>query len=164
MTIFNFNRSILVILGVLLALTSCAPHLGGSDYAVSDVGSIGQTLKGVIIAARVIKIRPNDAEKMGTGATVGAVTGTAVGTTLGGSPKGSLLAGAFTGLAGGVAGHMLEKKLTEQDGMEYQIKLTDGSIITLAQGIEPRLAVGTKVLVIHSTSGQARSRVIVDNS
>jgi len=49
-----------------------------------------------------------------------------------------------------------------QEGTEYQIKLDNGSTITIAQGIEPRLAVGQRVLVIESN--RSRSRMVPDNT
>lgn len=151
------------IIAVLSFLSACAPNLGGSDYYAGDVGSVSKTLKGVIIAARKIKIHGNRNEA-GTGAAAGAVSGALLGSTLGGGHKTPLATGVLGGLAGGFAGHVLEKKMTEQDGMEYQIKLADGNVITLAQAVEPMLTVGQRVLVIESSNSNVRSRVIPDNT
>ena len=153
---------LLVISCSLLLLNACAPKLGGNDYEVSGVGEISTTSKGVIMAARTVKLRPDDSHKAGLGTAAGGVSGVLLGSTVGGGHKMPLVAAVVGGLAGGAAGHAIEGKLTEQDGTEYQIKLENGKLITLAQGSEPKLVVGQKVLVIESN--RARSRVVADNT
>ncbi len=145
----------------LLLLTSCAPKLGGNDYEVSSVGEISTTLKGIITATKTVKLRPDNSSKPQMGAAAGAVSGAVLGSAVGGGHNMPLIAAVVGGLAGGAAGHAIENKLTEQDGTEYQIKLDTGKLISIAQGLEPRLTVGQKVLVIESNRG--RSRVIADN-
>ena len=73
-----------------------------------------------------------------------------------------LVSAVVGGLAGGTAGHLIEQKLKEQDGIEYQVKLDRGDVVTIAQGIEPKLVVGQRVLIIESHG--ARSRIISDNT
>jgi len=143
-----------------LALSACAPKLGGNDYSVRGVGEISQTFKGTVAAARKVMINSSDG-KIGAGALIGGASGGLLGSTLGGG-KGSLVTGVLGGLAGGAAGHFLEQKVNEQDGMEYQVQLDRGDMITISQGADPMLAVGQRVLVIQS--GKDRSRVVPDNS
>ncbi len=159
----KFSTKLLLIISCAsLFLGACAPKLGGNDYDVSGAGEISSTLKGTIIATRVVKLRPDNSHKAGTGATAGGLTGAVLGSTIGGGHKMPFVAGAIGGLAGAFAGHAIEQKLTEQDGMEYHIKLANGEIITLTQGLEPRLSIGQKVLVIKSD--RSRSRVVPDNT
>lgn len=165
--IVNFYKKITIKLLLItsclaLALSACAPNLGGNDYDASGVGEISKTLKGVIVASRIVKLRPDDAHKPGTGAAAGVITGALLGSTLGGGSKTPLVTGAIGGLLGGAAGHAIGNKITEQNGMEYHIKLENGEIITLAQGLEPKLSVGQKVLVIKSERN--RSRVVPDSN
>ncbi len=146
----------------LLLLTSCAPKLGGNDYDVSGVGEISTTLKGVVMATKTVKLRPDNAEKPGVGAMGGATSGALLGSVVGGGRNMPLVSAVLGGLAGGVAGHAIENKLTSQDGTEYQIQLDSGKLITIAQGIEPKLVAGQRVLVIESN--RSRSRVVADNT
>ena len=154
--------SLLFISCGLLALTACAPKLGGNDYDVSGVGEVSTTLKGVIMAAKTVKLRPDDSSKPGVGVVAGGLSGALLGSTVGGGHRMPVVSAVVGGLAGGAAGHAIENKLTEQDGTEYQIKLDSGKLVSIAQGLEPRLAVGQKVLVIESNRG--RSRVVADNT
>lgn len=164
----NFNNyimkkfALLILSCGILFLSACAPKLGGNDYDVRGVGEISTTHKGVIIAAKTVKLRPDDHNKAGTGAMAGAASGAVLGSTVGGGDKMPLVSAVIGGLAGGFAGHAIENKLTEQDGTEYQIKLENGKVITLAQGLEPKLSVGQRVLVIESN--RSRSRVVADNT
>ena len=146
----------------ILFLSACAPKLGGNDYDVSGVGEISTTLKGIIVARKTVKLRPDNSDKPQIGAAAGVASGALLGSTIGGGHKMPLVAAVVGGLAGGAAGHALQNKLTEQDGTEYQIKLDSGKLITIAQGLEPSLAVGQKVLVIESN--RSRSRVVADNT
>lgn len=145
----------------VLFLSACAPKLGGNDYEVSGVGEISTTHKGVITAAKTVKLRP-DASNSKTGAVAGVASGAILGSTVGGGHKMPLVSAVVGGLAGGFAGHAIENKLTEQNGTEYQVKLDNGKLITLAQGLEPKLSVGQRVLVIESN--RSRSRVVADNT
>lgn len=162
----------------LLTISACTPKLGGDDYDVQSVGQVSTTLKGVVVATRKIKIRANDApQEPGVGAAVGGIGGAVAGSTVGGGHKMPLVSAIVGGIAGGVTGHMIEQKLKEQDGIEYQVKLDRGDVITIAQGAEPKLVVGQRVLVIESNpnlkvgrggvlieSKQARSRIVPDNT
>ena len=143
-----------------LMLSACAPKLGGNDYTAHGAGEISQTFKGTIASSRVVTINGSDG-KLGAGAAVGGITGGLLGSTLGGG-KGRLVTGVLGGLAAGAAGHLLEQKMTEQQGMEYQVQLDRGDIVTLTQGEDPKMAVGQRVLVIQS--GKDRSRVVPDGS
>eukprot|EP01037_Dinobryon_pediforme_P018025 gene18025-18262_t len=138
-------------------MSACAPKLGGNDYSAKGVGEISQTFKGTVIAARPIMINSSDG-KLGAGALIGGGTGALLGSTVGGG-KGRLVTGVLGGLAAGAAGHFLEQKMSEQEGIEYQVQLDQGNTVTIAQGADPKLAVGQRVLVVQS--GKDRSRVIL---
>lgn len=143
-----------------LMMSACAPKLGGNDYSAKGVGEISQTFKGTVIAARPIMINSSDG-KLGAGALIGGGSGALLGSTVGGG-KGRLVTGVLGGLAAGAAGHFLEQKMSEQEGIEYQVQLDQGNVVTIAQGADPKLAVGQRVLVVQS--GKDRSRVVPDGS
>ncbi len=148
------------VMSAALLLTACSPKLGGSDYSAKGVGEVSTTLKGKVAAVRPITIHGSDG-KVGAGALIGGVSGGLLGSTIGGG-KGRIVTGTLGALAAGAAGHLLEQKLSEEEGLEYQVQLERGDLITIAQGAEPKLAVGQKVLVIQS--GKDRGRIIADNS
>lgn len=156
-----------VLLTLPLFLTNCAPKLGGSDYSLADVGANSTGLRGTIAAVRVINIVATDNNQPGAGSVIGGVSGALLGSQIGGG-RGRVVSGVLGGLAGGVAGHLAEQALTNQEGFEYTVNLDNGEVKVIAQGAEPRMSVGQRVLVVVNEKGvkgqKARSRVIPDNS
>ena len=162
----KMKKFFLVALATLpLFMTSCAPKLGGSDYSMADVGTNSTSLRGSIVSVRVINLVATDANKPGIGAGIGAIAGGTTGYVVSNGGPFTSVAG---GLLGGVAGHFAEQALTNQEGFEYTVQLDSGEVKTIAQGAEPRMAVGQRVIVVLNNKGvggqQARSRVIPDNS
>jgi outer membrane lipoprotein SlyB len=163
----NYTKKIILLLSCVgfLTISACTPKLGGDDYDVQSVGQVSKTLKGTIVATRKIKIRESDMpQQPGAGAAVGGIGGAVAGSTIGGGNKMPLVSAVIGGVAGGFAGHAIEQKLKEQDGVEYQVQLDRGDLITIAQGKEPALSVGQRVLVIESSKYRARSRIIADHT
>lgn len=161
-----------------LTISACTPKLGGDDYDVQSVGQVSTTLKGVIVSTRKIKIRgDNNPQEPGIGAAAGGIGGAVAGSTIGGGNRMPLLGAVAGSIAGGVAGHLIESKLKEQDGVEYQVKLDRGDLITIAQGAEPKMVTGQRVLIIESNPNlkvgrggvliegkNTRSRIVPDNT
>lgn len=152
-------------LALPLMLTSCAPKLGGSDYSIADVGANSTRLRGSITSIRVVNLVATDANKPGIGAVAGGVAGGVTGHVVSNGGPFTTMAG---GLLGAAAGHFAEQALTNQEGFEYTVQLDNGEVKTIAQGAEPRMAVGQRVIVVLNNKGtmgqQARSRVVPDNS
>ncbi|RZI45885.1 glycine zipper 2TM domain-containing protein [Candidatus Finniella inopinata] len=150
-----------VIASALLS-TGCAPKLGGNDYSVKGAGEISQTQKGVIVAARPVMINAQDASQPGAGSVIGGLSGALLGSQIGGGKEGRVVTGVLGGLAGAGAGHLIQGKVTEQEGVEYQVQLDRGDVITLTQGAEPKMSAGQRVLVVQSN--RDRSRIVPDLS
>lgn len=154
-------KKYLVISGIALAsmgLEGCAPRIGGSNYSVASAGEVNDTFQGVIISKRIVTIgakRAEDENQPGIGAAAGALTGAGAGSYIG-SGSGSIWAMGAGALVGGVAGHFAEKALTDQEGFEYTVRLNNGRVITLAQGAEPNMAVGQRVLFITPSKPSGR--------
>jgi outer membrane lipoprotein SlyB len=161
-------------------LTGCAPRIGGSDYSVAGSGQVSDALRGVIVGKRVVHINMKDPEHEndpGAGALAGGVGGGVLGSQFG-KGRGSTAGAAIGAIAGAIGGHFAEKALTEQDGFEYQIQLDHGRLMTLAQGRDPELSVGQRVLVIipvqptnqttigfaGSRTNTSRARVVADQA
>ena len=51
---------------------------------------------------------------------------------------------------------MIQKKLNEQNGIEYVVELAGGELKTIVQGPSPRFAVGQEVFVMVSNKGRSR--------
>lgn len=160
MMLNNTLKISVLALSVMTALTGCAPRLGGNDYALAGSGEISQTFMGTITAARPVNLTgqsTNEDGRLGTGAIIGAGAGAVAGSMIG-SGRTPWITGTLGALAGGAAGHAIERQARQQQGMEYTVKLDQGDMITIAQGVEPALAVGQRVRVIHSAKD--RSRVV----
>lgn len=152
--------SVALAISATMLLSSCAPKIGGDDYSVRGIGEASQVLRGTIVSARPITVQGKSLEQqgqLGTGAVIGAGAGAVAGSLIGHGAT-PWITGTLGALAGGAAGHMIEKQATEQQGMEYTIKLDSGSEMSVSQGLSPALAVGQRVRVI--TSAKERSRVL----
>jgi outer membrane lipoprotein SlyB len=146
----------------LTLLTGCARNIDGNTYKASAVGEASFTYQGVILSAR--KVQVEEGEYLGenqTGMALGAVAGGLGGSQIG-HGTGSIAAAAGGAVLGGLAGAFAEKALKHQEGMEYAVKLTNGSIMTVVQGLDNPMPAGQRVLVMVSQDG--RSRVVPDQS
>jgi outer membrane lipoprotein SlyB len=160
------HKIILTSVAFVIAVTAsgCAPRIGASNVSVQGAGRMSETLRGVIVAARPVTISARSAEtdnQPGAGAVIGGLSGAILGSQIGGG-RGRAVTGVLGALGAGVAGHMIEQKLTDQEGMEYQIQLDRGGLITMRQGADPILQAGQRVMVINASGGHGR--VIPDNS
>ncbi|HXF90437.1 MAG TPA: glycine zipper 2TM domain-containing protein [Candidatus Nitrosotenuis sp.] len=153
-----------LLIAATVAVSGCAPRIGGSNYSVRGAGEVSETNRGVIISMRTVQIGAKTAEHEndpGAGALVGGVAGAMGGSQIG-AGRGNVAATVGGAVLGAVAGHFAERALTDQEGFEYTVRLDNGRIVTIAQGAEPRMGVGQRVLVIKSYKD--RGRIVPDNS
>jgi outer membrane lipoprotein SlyB len=143
-------KQVLSVLGVAFLLVGCNNDYSGNRYEGKGVGEVARTDYGTIVSLRKVEIKP---EGSGTGAALGAVAGGLVGSMFG-KGGGKLLGVGAGAVAGGIAGNAIETKAT--DGVEYTVKLDNGSVISLTQGPTPPLSVGQRVAVINSNKGPGR--------
>ena len=145
----------------VLHLSGCARDMSASTYSSTQVGEVYKSYQGTVINARKVKVKTSDSvDKNSTGIGLGAVTGGLAGSSIRGDYQAAAIVGGA--LVGGVAGAYAEDYLRTQDAMEYVIKLHDGSLRTVVQGLDLIYAPGQKVILIVSYKG--RSRLIPDNS
>ena len=57
---------------------------------------------------------------------------------------------------GSVIGAAVEKNAANQTGVEYIVKTDTGALLTIVQGLEPRIEKGDSVVVLYGV----RSRII----
>lgn len=140
------------ILGASL-LAGCSKDYSGDTYESRSVGEVSRTDKGVVTSMRKIKIESE--EGPGAGALLGGVGGALAGSMFG-KGGGKVLGAAAGAVLGGVAGNAIQNR--SKDGYEYAVKLDNGSTVTVTQGVDPKISVGQRVLVVNSNKG--RSRVV----
>ena len=147
---------------VLLSLSGCAREISSNTYKVGHIGEASFTYQGVVASARQVKVEEGEyLEQNSTGIALGAIAGGAGGSTLG-NGSGQVAATVAGAVLGGIAGAFAEKGLKSQNAMEYAIRLNNGSMMTIVQGLDSQLQAGQHVLVMVSHDG--RSRVVADNS
>lgn len=149
---------VLAVVASTSLLGGCASDIRSTTYTNQAVGEFAESYEGVIKNVRIVTVR-NSEELEGNiaGGLVGGVVGGILGNTVGGGTGRDLAT--IGGVAlGATVGSLAEGKLKEQQGFEYTVKLTDGRLITVVQGLDTQLPIGQKVLVQQSARG--RSRVI----
>jgi len=115
-----------------------------------------QTSSGTIIAIRQITIQDNPNI---TGASVGIGMGALaflgfVGTSA--NPYGVAAGAIAAGVLGGTVSDYVAKKVLEQPGFEFTIRMKDGKIITVVQTNIDMMATGDQVLLTQSADGTLR--------
>lgn len=132
----------------ILFLSGCTPDISAGNYSTAQAGQASRTVSGVIIAATPVRVSGSPGRASGIGTLAGAIAGAAAGSAIGGGARANVIGGVGGAVFGGVAGDYAENRLTQQVGMQYQVKLKNGSILTIAQGLNPQLNVGQRVYVI----------------
>ena len=158
----NFNEAVkkakLVFISALfLFIIGCQSNIGSGTYESVQAGQAERTEPGVILSYRYVEVSEDGASSGGM--ILGAITGGVLGNMVGGG-RGNTLATVGGALAGGAAGSAIGDNMGKQQGVEYTIEYSSGDIITIVQGPEPLLQVGSHVLVQYSAKG--RGRVIMD--
>ena len=145
-----------------LALSGCARNISSDNYNARTIGEASFSYQGVVSSARQVDVSEGDYledNKMGMllGGGAGGLAGSQIG-----SGRGAVAGAVGGAVLGAVAGAFAEKALKEQKGMEYVVRLNNGQMMTVVQGVDNPLAVGQRVIIMVKNEG--RSRVIADNS
>ena len=155
---FSITLSLLMV----MLLNNCAKNISSNEYSEAEVGAVKQTYRGVVLNVRNVKVQGADRlQDNSMGLVGGGVAGGVLGSMVG-KGHGATIATLAGAAAGALGGAMAEKKLKEQNGVEYTVELNSGRIMTIVQGPEPRINPGQHVLVMVGSKG--RSRVVVDQS
>lgn len=132
------------VLVFLFLFTGCAQDINSDSYQMSSVGSADAVGQGVIVDVRTVKIQGRTSD----GTLIGGVAGGVAASTIG-RGSGSILASVGGALAGAFIGGITQRELSEQQALQYIVRLSDGNMITVIQGMKNRLAIGQKVLVLY---------------
>ena len=137
----------------LLAMQGCAWR----DYSDSTYAD-GETQRAhSITMATVVSVRTITIERGVTGA--GAAAGGSVGGIFGnriGKGNGPIAGAVVGAVAGGLAGQAIEGELAKTKGLEISLRLDDGQMIAVVQGVNETFKAGDRVRVL---TAEGKSRV-----
>ncbi len=149
------NRKIILLLSVPFILASCASEQGGEVYSREEARQVQHYKVGYVEGLHKVRI---EGTKTPIGSTAGAVVGGIAGSGASSGKTGEVAA-VLGAVAGGIAGAAAEEAYTRENGMEYAIRLEDGTHISVVQAISKEdedIKVGDKVRVIESGEGVTR--------
>ena len=153
-SIFNITLSVMVV----LTLAGCARNISPGMYSSSHVGEASETYFGQVVSVRQVQVHGSEKlQENILGGALGGIAGGVLGHQLGGG-RGKILITLGGAAAGALGGAYAQKKLSEQTGLEYTVKLDNGRILTIVQGTDHALSAGQRVKVIIGQKG--RSRVV----
>jgi len=138
----------------LLVVSGCAANVDPSTYSVGSVGQVNRSVPGTVVSARRIAIDTNT----GAGGVIGGTTGAVAGSAIGGGARANTVGAIGGAVVGALIGAAVEQNGSTRQGIEYVISTSNGSLLTIAQGLEPSLGEGDKVIVLYGSP----SRVIRD--
>ena len=127
-----------------LVAVGCAADINDNAYKLSSVGQASAVAQGVIVDVRTVSIQGSS----GTGSVLGGVAGGVAASTIG-RGAGSVLASVGGALAGAFIGGITQNELTKQQALQYIVRLTDGDMINVIQGLNNPLSVGQKVFILY---------------
>ncbi|MEM9139708.1 MAG: glycine zipper 2TM domain-containing protein, partial [Pseudomonadota bacterium] len=130
-----------------LALAGCARQISPDVQTGRQAGVAIPTQQGIVENARLVEIQESDTlEGNGTGKLLGAVAGGIAGARFG-DGVGRALASLGGAVIGSFLGAVAEQEIKRQPAMEYIIRTDRGDLLTIVQGMDPRLLVGQRVYV-----------------
>ena len=136
-------------------VSACAANINSDHYTTSSTGSVGQVMPCRVVSVRQVNVSSSDSS---TGSVLGAIGGGVAGSTIG-HGRGSVL-GALGGAAlGALAGDFAEGELSKQTGVEYIVKLDNGTMRTITQGTDVYMQPGQKCYLLYGN----QSRIIPAN-
>lgn len=139
-----------------VALGGCARQIDPGTYDGRAVGDVVRTYEGVVESARFVQVEEGALlEQNKTGQLLGGVLGGFAGSAFGaGLGKAAAIAGGA--LAGAVVGSLVEEEAKSQPAIEYIVRDPGGNLVTVVQGPEPQIAIGSAVYVQEGSRGRSR--------
>lgn len=152
----NTLRAIVIATAASLALAGCARQINPGVYEGASVGSAVQTYTGTVQSARVVMVQEDELlQENVVGGGIGGVAGGMLGAQVG-EGWGKAAATAGGALAGATLGALAQRGVQRQQAMEYIVRLDNGQLMTVVQGVTPQIPIGRRVYVQAGTGGQAR--------
>jgi len=139
-----------------LAVAGCARQISPDVHTGRAAGETMRTSRGVIENVRIVQIQEYDTlEGNGAGRFIGGIAGGFAGARFG-DGIGQVLAGIGGALAGAFIGALAEQEIKRQPAIEYIVRTDGGELLTIVQGIHPRLSVGQQVYLQEGVRGRGR--------
>lgn len=135
-------------LAAALILGGCASEKGGDVYSRGQVQQVQHFKVGTVESVHKVRIEGTQSQ---VGTTAGAIVGGIAGSGASGGKTGQVAA-VLGAVVGGIAGAAAEEGYTREDGLEYAIKLDDGSYISVVQAANKNEEIksGDKVRIIEN--------------
>ncbi len=147
------SYSILCLLVVsLLATTGCA-NISGNAYKAGETRSAQTVQYGTVQSVRQVQVEGDTDGALG--AVGGGVAGGVLGSLVGGG-SGRTVGAVVGALAGAGLGYAGEKAVTTQTGLEIEVQLDNGQILSVVQGADQVFSAGERVRVLYSSDGRTR--------
>ncbi len=147
------RTTLLSLLCTVGLLAGCAtPNTAGEVYSRRDTLRAMDVRYGEVLVVVPVVID-------GRATRLGLVGGGAIGYEIGreiGDGGGRQVAGAVGAVAGAIAGQAIEKKVTEQDGLEITIEMDNGRVIAIVQAATVEFFEGERVRVLIGRRDHAR--------
>ncbi len=146
------TRNFLLILAGAAVLSGCAYSSSGQSFPRTQTRTAYDVEYGEVVSTRVVEIE-GEASMIGVwgGAEVGRALGSQVD-----DRSTRRLARAVGGVAGAVAGQAVERKLTEEEGLEITVHLDSNYTVAVVQAGDVEFAPGERVRVLFGSDGSAR--------
>lgn len=141
----------IICLVLSIGMISCA------NFSASSFGGKQIRSAHIVEFGKVVSVKPVELE--GNTPILGTIAGGAVSGVLGsliGGGSGRILSTVVGAGAGAVAGNIAERKITTQQGLEIEVKLDNGQIISIVQGADQSFSPGERVRVLRGSDGSAR--------
>ncbi len=136
----------------LLAVTGCT-NISGNAYSSGQTRSAQTVQYGTVKSVHEVEVEGGSNGALG--AVGGGVAGGVLGNLLGGGSGHTV--GAVLGALGGAGlGYAGEKAVTRQTGLEIEVALDNGQIISVVQGNDQPFATGDRVRVLRGSDGSSR--------
>lgn len=144
----------LALAAVIATLAACAPNVRPDSYSIGSVGLVNRSIAAVVVSARSVSIDGTT----GGGAAAGGLAGAVGGSSVGGGSRANALGAVGGAVVGSIVGAAIERSASHTEGMEYVVETSNGNLMTVVQGAETILSVGSHVLVLYGSP----ARIIID--
>lgn len=151
-----FAKLCVAVLVGSLALSGCARQISPDVHTGRTAGDTLRTYTATIEQARLVEIQETDTlEGNKTGQLLGGIAGGVAGARFG-DGVGRALASLGGAIVGSFLGAVVEQEVKRQPAVEYIVRTDTGELMTIVQGVEPRMLAGQRVYVQEGYSGRGR--------
>lgn len=147
----TFRARAALFLCLFVFLGGCAAT-GGRSYSKDEARQVQTVQRGVIVKLQEVNIE-EDPGAVGVG--LGGVAGGVIGSTMG-KGSGRVLATVGGAVLGAALGALGEKALRTEKAYEFEIRLDNGSTVSIVQAIDDTFHAGDRVRVLYSSGNRAR--------